>query len=81
MWAGLYSYNTLDYLPFVFRKNNLIVIGGDCGSGIMKADSLGRIVNGVYKDEEETALYGGTSYETSRIGFEKRNVEREAWVI
>lgn len=81
MWAGLYSYNTLDYLPFVFRQNNLIVAGGDSGSGIMKGDSLGRIVDGVYRDEKETMLYGGVWYEASKIGFQNRNVEREEWVI
>jgi glycine/D-amino acid oxidase-like deaminating enzyme len=81
MWAGLYSYNTLDNLPFVFRQNNLIVVGGDSGSGIMKGDSLGRIVDAVYRDEEEASLYGDVQYRTSKIGFERRSVEREEWVI
>jgi glycine/D-amino acid oxidase-like deaminating enzyme len=81
MWAGLYSYNTLDNLPFVFKQNNLIVAGGDSGSGIMKGDSLGRIVDAVYRDEEEASLYGDVQYGTSKIGFEARSVEREEWVI
>ena len=81
MWAGLYAYNTLDSLPFVFRKRNLIVVGGDSGSGIMKGDSLGRIVNSVYREEEEALLYGGIPYRVSKIGFESRDVEREEWVI
>jgi glycine/D-amino acid oxidase-like deaminating enzyme len=81
MWAGLYSYNTLDNLPFVFRQNNLIVVGGDSGSGIMKGDSLGRIVDAVYRDEEEASLYGDVQYGTSKIGFERRSVKREEWVI
>jgi len=81
MWAGLYSYNTLDNLPFVFRKGNLIVVGGDSGSGIMKGDALGRVVDSVYRDEEEAMLYGGTQYRTSKLSFERRDVEREEWVI
>ncbi len=81
MWAGLYSYNTLDNLPFVFRKRNLIVVGGDSGSGIMKGDSLGRIVDSVYREEDEAALYGGVPYRTSKLGFERRDVEREEWVL
>jgi glycine/D-amino acid oxidase-like deaminating enzyme len=81
MWAGLYSYNTQDNLPFVFRQDSLIVIGGDSGSGIMKGDSLGRIVDAVYRDEEEASLYENVRYETSKIGFERRSVEREEWVI
>ena len=81
MWAGLYSYNTIDNLPFVFRQNNLIVAGGDSGSGIMKGDSIGRIVHAVYRDEDEALLYEDVPYVTSKIGFEKREVEREEWVI
>lgn len=81
MWAGLYSYNTMDNLPFVFRQNNLIVVGGDSGSGIMKGDSLGRIVDSIYRDEEEATLYGDVQYGVSKIGFQRRSVEKEKWVI
>lgn len=81
MWAGLYSYNTLDYLPFVFREKNLIVVGGDSGSGIMKGDSLGRIVDAVFRDEEEAELYNGSHYRASKLSFEHRDVQKEEWVI
>jgi FAD-dependent oxidoreductase domain-containing protein 1 len=81
MWAGLYAYNTLDYLPFAFKEHNLIVVGGDSGSGMMKGDSLGRIVDSLYREEEETMLYGEVPYHTSKLSFEKRDVEREEWVI
>jgi len=81
MWAGLYSYNTIDSLPFAFRERNLIVVGGDSGSGIMKGDSLGRFVDSLYREEEETMLYRDVPYRTSKLSFEKRNVEREEWVI
>ena len=81
MWAGLYSYNTIDSTPFAFRDENLIVVGGDSGSGIMKGDSLGRIVDALYREEDEAELYGGVRYKTAKLGFEKRDVEREEWVI
>ena len=81
MWAGLYAYNTLDNLPFVFRNQNLIVVGGDSGSGIMKGDSLGRMVDAVYRDEEKAELYGGTTYLTSKLGFGNREVEGEKWIL
>ena len=81
MWAGLYSYNAFDYLPFVFRESNLIVVGGDSGSGMMKGDSLGRIVDSVYRGEDEALLYGEIPYRTSKLGFERRDVEKEEWVI
>ena len=81
MWAGLYSYNTVDSTPFAFRDENLIVVGGDSGSGIMKGDSLGRIVDALYSEKDEAMLYGGTPYKVAKIGFESRDVEREEWVI
>jgi FAD-dependent oxidoreductase domain-containing protein 1 len=81
MWAGLYSYNTIDSTPFAFRDENLIVVGGDSGSGIMKGDSLGRIVDALYREQEEAMLYGDVPYRTSKMGFESRGVEREEWVI
>ena len=81
MWAGLYSYNTLDYLPFAFKEKSLIIVGGDSGSGIMKGDSLGRIVDALYRGEAEAELYGGVRYRVSKLGFEKRDVEKEEWVI
>ena len=81
MWAGLYSYNTTDYLPFVFRENNLIAVGGDSGSGIMKGDSLGRIVAATCREEDQAVLFGGHEYSVSKLGFRKRDVEREEWVL
>ncbi len=81
MWAGLYSYNTLDYLPFVFSEHGAIVVGGDSGSGIMKGDSLGRIVASVYADSDQAELFGNRFYSTSKLGFARRDVEREEWVI
>ena len=81
MWAGLYSYNTIDSTPFDFRDENLILVGGDSGSGIMKGDSLGRIVDALYREEDEALLYGEVPYRTAKIGFENRDVEREEWVI
>jgi len=57
------------------------VVGGDSGSGIMKGDALGRIVDALYRDQNEASLFGDLPYATSKIGFDKRDVEREAWVI
>ena len=83
MWAGLYSYNTLDNLPYVFQQQGLIVVGGDSGSGIMKGDSLGRVANAVYQHGEraEAELFGGRRYRASKLSFDKRDVEREEWVL
>jgi FAD-dependent oxidoreductase domain-containing protein 1 len=83
MWAGYYSYNTLDSIPFVFEENGLIVAGGGSGSGIMKGDAMGRIVDSLYSNGEsaDATLYGGVPYPVSKLGFSHRSVEREEWVI
>jgi FAD-dependent oxidoreductase domain-containing protein 1 len=83
MWAGLYAYNTLDNMPYVFAEHGLVVVGGDSGSGVMKGDSLGRIVDAVYRDGEgaEAVLYDGTPYRASKLGFRSRDVEREEWLL
>jgi len=80
-WAGLYAINTIDHQPVIFEENNLIVVGAASGSGIMKADSLGRIVAAVYFEEEEAELYGNRRFNVSDLGIKKRRVEREIFVI
>jgi FAD-dependent oxidoreductase domain-containing protein 1 len=83
MWAGLIAYNTLDHLPYIFQHENLIVAGGDSGSGIMKADSLGRTVEALYRlgPDSEASLYGDVAYPVSKLGVKKRSVELEEWVL
>jgi FAD-dependent oxidoreductase domain-containing protein 1 len=83
MWAGLYSYNTLDNMPYVFAEEGLLVVGGDSGSGVMKGDALGRVVDSVYRegDSAEAELYGGASYRASKLSFKRRDVEREEWIL
>jgi FAD-dependent oxidoreductase domain-containing protein 1 len=83
MWAGLYSYNTLDSIPFVFEEPGMIVAGGGSGSGIMKGDAMGRMVDAMYRlgENSDATLYGGKSYPLRRVGFKSRQVQREEWVI
>jgi FAD-dependent oxidoreductase domain-containing protein 1 len=83
MWAGYYSYNTLDSVPFAFEESGLIIAGGGSGSGIMKGDAMGRIVDALYRLGENgvATLHGGANYSISRLSFSHRSVEREEWVI
>jgi glycine/D-amino acid oxidase-like deaminating enzyme len=83
MWGGLYGYNTIDNVPFVFAEGNLVVVGGDSGSGVMKGDSIGRIADAVCREgeEAEAELYGGVRYKASKLGFRSRDVEREDWLL
>ena len=80
-FAGLYAFNTLDGQPVIFEKNDLIVVGGASGSGIMKADAIGRIVTALYRDEEYAVLYGDKKFKVSDLGLKNRRVEAERLVI
>ena len=47
----------------------------------MKGDALGRIVDSLYREEGDATLFGGATYGVSKIGFDRRDVEKEEWVI
>ncbi|MEM2635197.1 MAG: FAD-binding oxidoreductase, partial [Nitrososphaerales archaeon] len=81
LWAGLYAYNTIDGMPYIFEKYGVIVVTGCSGSGLMKADAIGRIVDGLYRGEEFVRLYGNLNFRVSDIGVEKRNVDREEFLL
>lgn len=80
-WAGYYSYNTIDMTPYVFRELNMIVAAGTSGSGIMKADAIGRTVEALYSDKEETELYNGVRIKTSSLGIKNRCIQQENLVL
>jgi glycine/D-amino acid oxidase-like deaminating enzyme len=80
-FAGLYAINTLDGQPIIFEENNLIVVGGASGSGIMKADAIGRIAAALYRGEEYAVLYGDRRFKVSDLGIKNRHVEPEKLVI
>lgn len=80
-WAGHYIYHTADRIPVVFEENDCIVVTGMSGSGIMKADALGRIAAALYAGRSHAELYGGKRFEVSQISAKKRHVEYEKFVI
>jgi glycine/D-amino acid oxidase-like deaminating enzyme len=80
-FAGLYEINTVDGQPVIFEENDLIVAGGASGSGIMKADAIGRIAAALYKGEEHALLFGDRKFKVSDLGLKNRNVEPEKLVI
>ena len=81
MWAGHYDINTVDGTPYVFEEAGLIVAVGMSGSGMTKADSVGRIVAAVQAGKEIATLHGGRHFRVARLGIETRQVEPEAFVI
>jgi glycine/D-amino acid oxidase-like deaminating enzyme len=80
-FAGLYQINTLDGHPVIFEENGLIIVGGASGSGIMKADAIGRIAASIYREEEQATLYEHGSFNVSDLGLGQRQVETEYLVI
>lgn len=80
-WAGYYDMNTIDANPYIFEDSGLIVAVGTSGSGIMKADAIGRIVAAAYAKRDIASLYGGRHFKVSRLSVESRDVEPEEFVI
>lgn len=80
-FAGLYEINTLDGQPLIFEENNVMVVGGASGSGILKADAIGRIATALYNNEEYALLYGDKKFKVSDLGLKNRNIEPERLVI
>lgn len=80
-WAGYYAYNTIDGNPYVFRDLNIIVATGTSGSGILKGDAIGRMVEAVYSGREYAELHNGEKLKTSALGVSNRDVEREKFII
>jgi glycine/D-amino acid oxidase-like deaminating enzyme len=80
-FAGLYEINTIDGQPLVFEENDLMFVGGASGSGILKADAIGRIATALYKGEEYALLYGDQKFKVSDLGVKNRNIEPEKLVI
>jgi FAD-dependent oxidoreductase domain-containing protein 1 len=81
MWAGQYEINSVDLTPVVIPEPGMIYVGASSGSGIMKSDSLGRIVAAAYSSEENAELFGGRRFRVSDIGFGRRRVDKETFVI
>jgi len=80
-FAGLYEVNTRDGHPVIFEQNDVIVVGGASGSGITKADAIGRIAEALYSDKEYAYFYGHKKFKVSDLGLEKRYVEPEKLIL
>ena len=80
-FAGLYEVNTLDGHPIIFEENDLIVVGGASGSGITKADAIGRITEAVYSEKEYANFYGDKKFKVSDLSLKNRHVEPEKLVL
>jgi glycine/D-amino acid oxidase-like deaminating enzyme len=80
-WAGHYDEHLPDDTPFVEHMSGALVVAGSSGSGVMKADSLGRIVAGRFFGLELVELGHGGHFRVADLGLEKRAVPPEEFVI
>ena len=70
-WAGFYDIST-DATPVVHREPGLVVVGGTSGSGIMKADALGRAAAAAALGEDTVVLHGGETLELEQLDYTRR---------
>ena len=80
-WAGFYDVNSLDSTPIVARISNCVLAAGMSGSGIMKADAVGRMAAALTEGKEEAKLFGDQRISTLRLGLTNRVVPKEEFVI
>jgi glycine/D-amino acid oxidase-like deaminating enzyme len=80
-WAGHYADHLADSHPIVDSVGGVIVVGGDSGSGIMKADSLGRIAAGMLMGSGEVELGDGQHFRVADLGLKNRRMAPEELVI
>ncbi len=80
-WGGYYNFSP-DGLPVVTEEPyGVVFVGGDSGSGIMKADSLGRIVAAVCDGAPEARLFTGERYQSTRLALTQREVRDERIIL
>lgn len=80
-WAGHYDYHWPDMNPVIEQHANLLWVGGSSGSGIMKADALGRVAAAKMLGLSRTELADGRIFEVAALSLRQRAVDSEALVI
>ena len=80
-WGGYYNFSPEGLPVLTEQPYGVIFVGGDSGSGVMKADSLGRLVAAQYEGEVEAELFGGDRYRIDRLSLARRDVEEERIIL
>jgi glycine/D-amino acid oxidase-like deaminating enzyme len=79
MWAGQRAINNRDKQPVITSIRGLIYAGAATGNGILKSDSIGRIVASLRADESEAELFDGRRVKVNDFGIKTRNVGIETF--
>lgn len=80
-WSGHYSYHLPEKNPIVENISNIHWAAGTSGSGIMKADSVGRVAASGLLDISDTELFDGSRFPTRSLALRHRDVTVESFVI
>ncbi len=80
-WGGYYNFSPEGLPVLIEEPYGVIFIGGDSGSGVMKADSLGRLAAAKYDGKSEAPLFVGGSYRLDRLSLDHRAVEQEKIIL
>ncbi len=80
-WGGYYNFSP-EGLPVLFEEPfGVLFVGGDSGSGVMKADSLGRLVAARLEGRRYATLFTGETYRLDRLSLAHRGVEEERIIL
>ncbi|CCC81578.1 NAD(P)/FAD-dependent oxidoreductase [Thermoproteus tenax] len=80
-WYGYYDENVVDGVAVVDKlAEGLYVAAGTSGSGIMKADAIGRLAASLVLGKERAELYGGVEVRTDALA-KNRCLEPERLIL
>ena len=80
-WAGYYAYHWPDKNPVIENVSNITWVSGTSGSGIMKADAIGRITATKLLDYEYAELADKSKFKVSDLSLYERKVDLEKFII
>jgi len=80
-WGGYYSMSPEGLPVLTEEPYGVIFVGGDSGSAIMKADSIGRLVAAKFAGKSEAPLFLGDAYSVERLSLTRRSVEEERIIL
>jgi FAD-dependent oxidoreductase domain-containing protein 1 len=80
-WGGYYHFSPDGHPVIVEQPYGVTFVGGDSGSGIMKADSIGRLVAAALEGRPEAKLYTGESYRVDRLSLAHRDLAEERIIL
>jgi FAD-dependent oxidoreductase domain-containing protein 1 len=80
-WAGYYAYYWPDKNPVIEKIANIQWASGTSGSGIMKADAIGRITAARNLNMKEVELFDKTMFHVADLSLKKRKVDSEDLIL